>query len=228
MTSRALAAVPGARGFDANAVVSAADAQAFVAHGYAFALRYLPRVTRRSTDLSRGEFDALLTAGLAVMPVQHVESAASWVPTDDKAFVYGHTAADDARRLGFPDGVTVWLDLEGVADGVSAEDVIRYCNRWHDVVAAAGYQPGLYVGWHARLTPDQLYRRLKFCRYWAAYNLNADECPAVRGVCMRQHAQKPGDVPAGVSFAIDTNTITADALGGVPMVCASLVSELAA
>ncbi len=70
------------------------------------------------------------------------------------------------------------------------------------------------MGYGARLSADQLYRRLKFTRYFAAYNLNLDQYPAVRGVCARQHEAKPGDRPDGVRFPIDVDTTTADALGG--------------
>lgn len=221
--SRTVIAVPGIagdRGFDVNVVVTAAAARAFATAGYRFAVRYVPRETARSNDLSVNEIQDLHDVGIAVMPVQHVESESSWIPTDDKGRRYGETAAQSAHTLGLASGTTVWLDLEGVAVGTPAESVIRYCNFWHDRVAAAGFQPGLYVGWHAMLSPDELYRRLKFTRYWGAYNLNADQCPAVCGLAMKQGAAKPGDVPSGIGYPIDTDTILADSFGRTPTLTA--------
>jgi hypothetical protein len=222
MRGKNLVAPIGMIGFDANAVVSPEHARAFVATGYQFAVRYVRRVRAAATDLGVEELDNLLLAGLAVMPVQHVESESSWTPTDDKGREYGQTAADAAHELGLALQTTVWLDLEGVAIGTPAEQIIRYCNYWYDHVADAGFTPGLYVGWNSGLTPSQLYTRLKFTRYWGAYNLNADECPSTCGICMKQHAAAPGDVPAGVPFAIDTDVIVGDALGRAPILFAPI------
>lgn len=206
----------GARGFDANAVIDAEGARAFFERGYRFAVRYVPRVQSRPNDLSAAEIQDLTDAGLAVMPVQHVESESSWVPSGAKGARYGDTAAAACREVGLPHGVTVWCDLEGVKAGTSHAVVIRHCNAWFDSVRAAGYQPGLYVGWHSGLTSDELYHKLRFERYWAAYNLNADQEPAVRGVQMRQHSATHADVPAGILFEIDTDTVRADRLGALP------------
>jgi hypothetical protein len=114
----------------------------------------------------------------------------------------------------------VWCDLEGVGsegphDGVDPRDVIQFLNNWHNQVGSAGYTPGLYVGYDPDLTADQLYRNLYFEHYWAAYNLNHDQVPAVRGVQMRQDLEQ---VLAGVRF--DPDTIHADLLGGLPLMLA--------
>jgi hypothetical protein len=207
-------AIPaGMRGFDCNVPVTYAAARAFVDAGYRFAVRYVPRVVSKPHDLTREEVANLHRAGLAVMPVQHVASETAWTPTAALGARYGITAGATAQTLGIGAGTTVWLDLEGVAPSVGAYDIIGYCNAWWGHVHAIGYQPGLYVGWHAGLTPMQLYRALKFSRYWAAYNLNRDQYPAVRGVCMKQGAGKP---PSGIGYPIDTNLVHADALGGLP------------
>lgn len=205
----------GLRGFDCNTPVDASAARALYAHGYRFALRYVRRAKASANDLSASELDRLLCAGLAAMPVQHVESERSWLPSESKGEVYGNGAAQHAREIGFPSGVTVWCDLEGVSATVSASIVDRYCRTWWHTVKGAGYEPGLYVGWHAGLSAVELYR-LPFTKYWAAYNLNADQAPANVGVMMKQHAARADDLPAGVEFAIDTDTITGDALGRFP------------
>lgn len=204
---------PACRGFDCNTALTIREAELFRRAGYSFAVRYIKRSIQHSYDLTRVEVANLHNAGLAVMPVQHVESDSSWFPDATKGRIYGASAVAHCLELRVPAGVTVWLDLEGVNKSVSAEQIIRYCNYWHDTVAAIGYHPGIYVGWHAGLSPEQLYKRLKFTRYWAAYNLNRDEYPAVRGICMKQGT---GPSPAGVNFQIDTNTIIGDRLKGYP------------
>jgi hypothetical protein len=208
--------IGGVRGFDADATITSTMAAAFVAHGYHFCVRYLRRETFHASDLSAAEAAALLDAGLAFMAVQHVESEDSWTPTPEKGSANGAVAATHAATIGIPSGVTLWCDLEGVAPGVPAQDVIDYCNRWHSAVAGEGFLPGLYVGFNAGLNAKQLYRDLRFTHYWSAYNLNSDQAPAVRGVQMRQAVRKPLDEVPGIKPPFQTDTIRADALGGLP------------
>lgn len=215
MSSAALAPT-GIKGFDCNAFITTLAAHAFFAAGYRFAMRYIPRLEARLGDLTAAEVEAIHNAGLAVGIVQHVESDKSWVPSADKGKAYGDGATRALSALSVPFGTTVWLDLEGVAFGTPHEQIIQYVNYWSDRVSAARYQPGLYVGWRAMLSPDELYARLKVTRYWAAYNENTDQLPVTRGVCMSQHAAKAGDKPKGVLFDIDTDFIAADRLGGLP------------
>jgi hypothetical protein len=217
MTITAQSAPVGARGFDTNTVVRPSDAKRFVDNGYTFAIRYVPRETAHANDITRAELRVLLEAGLGVMLVQHVESETMWMPSDDKAKVYGRTAAAIATEVGYPKSATLWLDLEGVSLLATADLIARYCNRWHDIVTAAAYESGVYVGWHSGLTGDQLYRRLRAARFWSAFNLNADQRPAVRGVCMQQRVERP---PEGVPFPIDGDLVTGDKLGGLPTLAA--------
>jgi len=216
MTWKTTPVPPGLRGVDANCTISALSASALFSHGYRYAIRYLPRVTAKPSDLTASEVMTLLSAGLGVMAVQHVESAYSWTPTADKGSVYGQVAAREALRCGFVAGCTVWLDLEGVTPKTPAQVVIDYCNDWYDAVASAGFQPGMYVGWHCGLNASDLYSKVRFTRYWSAYNLDADEYPARRGVCMQQHARAASDIPATVDFEFDVNTTQRDALGCLP------------
>jgi hypothetical protein len=212
----ATATTPGLKGFDTNTALRANTARSFYERGYSFALRYVPRVIHHDNDITSEEVGIIRAAGLGLMIVQHVEPNA-WTPTSEKGTAYGEMAASSCAVIGYPPGCTVWLDLEGVAANVPASDVIAYGNRWHDTVRAHGYQPGIYVGWHCGLTPDQLYWRLKFRAYWSAYNLDANEFPRVRGVQMRQREVRSGDVPLGVGIAFDVNLVTGDALGGFPV-----------
>lgn len=200
---------PGLKGFDADGVVKPTSAKALWNKGYRFALRYVRRVERHADDLGQAELEVLLSTGFGVMPVQHVESG-FWTPDEDKARTYGDNAALAACELGIPKGVTVWLDLESVKAGTPAQIVIDYCNLWHERVYWAGYQPGIYVGFQPILTGDQLYTKLRFTRYWSAYNLNADQFPVKRGVCMKQR-------PAAVNtlgFDFDEDIAQNDDLGG--------------
>lgn len=206
----------GMRGFDTSERVDRKDASAFFDHGYRFAVRYVRREKSHPGDLKADEAEWLLGAGLGLMIVQYVESALEWSPSAEKGAKNGSVAAEEVLKLAVPAGVTVWCDLEGVAPGTPHRMVIDYCNRWYKAVASAGYLPGLYVGWHCGLTPRELYRELRFVQYWSAYNLNADEMPAVRGVQMRQGEPTLEDVPAKVHIGFDTNVVCADKLGGLP------------
>lgn len=209
----AVVAPPALKGFDVDQPLTTSACENFRRAGYSFAVRYVRRTKPRSSDISAREVTAIGLGGLGLMLVQHVESAVSWVPSMDKGRAYGDGAVQAATEVGYPKGCTLWLDLEGVAAGVSHSSVISYCNYWHDRVALGGWQPGVYVGWHSGLTADELYRRLKFTRYWAAYNLNADQVPSVRGVCMRQRTQIK---LAGTDFSVDPNLVVRDSLGGLP------------
>jgi hypothetical protein len=217
MNHRAVPARIGMLGVDLNTPLTARDATALAAHGYSFVLRYVPRLVQHPNDLTGAEFDTIRAAGLGLMIVQHVESEGAWTPTRAKGAAYGACAAKRSIALGVAPQTVVWLDLEGVAPDVPHGEVITYCNTWHDAVVSAGFTPGLYVGWHCGLTANELYHALWFRHYWASYNLNADEYPAIRGVQMRQRAPTHDDYPAGFPAAFDVNLVTGDQLGGLPV-----------
>lgn len=210
----------GIRGFDTNQKVSGDAAAAYYEHGFRFCLRYVRRDPVNKHDLSPDEAQEILDAGLALMPVQHVESTKSWVPSAKKGAEFGKTGAEDCLRIGIPAGVTVWCDLEGVETGTPAQEVIDYCNSWHAAIAAEGYVPGLYVGWHPGLSASQLYKSLRFTHYWGAYNLNSDQVPAVRKLQMKQHVAKAADKVPDFPLDMQTDSIRKDALGGFPTLLA--------
>ncbi len=211
----------GVRGFDTDQKVTPKVAAAFFAHGYRYCVRYVRRgKANASRDLSTAEAESLLESGLGLMVVQYVESEKSWQPTGDKGATNGGIAATEANAIGVPSGVMLWCDLEGVDPGTAAPDVIDYCNRWHEAVAGAGFLPGLYVGWHCGLNPTQLYRSLRYTHYWAAYNLNSDQAPAMRGVQMKQSERSPVDSVPGTTLAFQTDKVKTDALGGRPTLLA--------
>src|ERR1035437_807216 len=96
----------GARGFDANATVSAASAALFVAKGFAFAIRYVRRQQTHDYDLSVRERDDILGAGLGLMVVQHV-APDGWTPTGDLGTEYGGTAVVALGELAIPANVSM-------------------------------------------------------------------------------------------------------------------------
>lgn len=205
----------GTRGIDCNEPINIAAAKRFYDAGYRFAVRYVPRVARSANDITAMEKTEILLGGLALMIVQHV-ALPKWPATEQLGTAYGSVAVREARAVGYPKGATLWCDLEETKG--THEDVIAYCNAWYDQVFFGGYEPGLYVGYSAVLTADELYRKLKFRRYWSAYNLDAPDFPAVRGVQMRQGAYPPPPQRvAGISYQYDTNVIKADHFGDSPI-----------
>jgi hypothetical protein len=159
-------AAAGTHGFDTDTVLTERTAAGLRAVGFAFAIRYLARGRGEAPgDLSPAEAERILGAGLALMPVQHVPPV-GWLPTEALGAADGADAAFNAQRVGFPAGVNVWLDLEGIHNGAAPADVIAFCNAWFDAVNGAGYVGGVYVGANAILSGDQLFFRLKTKHYW--------------------------------------------------------------
>jgi hypothetical protein len=105
------------------------------------------------------------------MPVQHFRTASS--PNQSLGRQDGQNATANAQSVGFPAGVNLWCDLEGVDPAAQAQDVIAYCEAWYQAVNAAGYVPGLYVGAGALLTGQQLYD-LSFQHYWQSASIVPD------------------------------------------------------
>lgn len=214
---------PGTRGFDCNDPITYSQARRFVESDkqYRFVARYVPRHKPASHDLTDAEVATLLSAGLAVTPVQHVELP-DWIPSIQKAILYGKIAADYALDCGILPGSNLWLDLEEVDKNVPELIIIQYCNTWYDYVSKIGFVPGIYVGYKCGLDANDLYYRLRFKHYWVAYNLNRDEWPIVRGPQMKQGVAtyENGDYPNGVNFQIDTDIVIKDMKGGLPLVTA--------
>ena len=207
LPGKAVAAAPGLLGFDTNEVVTAANAAAFFSQGYRFCVRYVSRVAQQgSSDLTAAEALVILDAGLALLTVQHVR-AEGWAPTPDLGASDGVHAAYHAFTLGFPPGVNVWCDLEGVATGTPSQQVIDYCNSWYSAVAAAGYLPGLYVGANAILNGQALFESLRFSHYWKSLSTVPDV--AVRGYQMIQSNEQTLN-----GIDIDQNRTQTDLRGG--------------
>ena len=202
-------APPFVPGFDSDTVISAGAAQRFFAQGYKFCVRYLSLSAESAIDLTSGEALDILNSGLALMPVQHVR-AKGWSPGSDLGTQDGQNAASNALAVGFPAGVNIWCDLEGVAGSAAAQDAIDHCTAWFNAVNAAGFIPGLYVGANAGLTGQQLFD-LPFQHYWRSQS-KVPDIP-VRGYQLIQFL--PTTTANGIG--IDLDMIQADHRGGQPL-----------
>ena len=211
LSGTAQAAPAGTTGFDANTVITPQQADAFWNAGFRFGLRYVGRTQMASHDLSTGEAEMLLSKGFGLMPVQHVLGG-EWMATGDLGTEYGANAAGFSQQIGFPPGVNVWLDLESVSTQAATADVEAYCRNWYAAVAAAGYVPGVYVGWQPGLSGEQLYA-LPFQHYWAAYNVDGVSTPHPRGYQLVQSSGS-GNVGSLSTDVYDVNTTQTDGVGG--------------
>lgn len=201
---------PGQIFLDTNVVLNEKILVELQAQKVSGVLRYVPRINKAVNDISKEELDLILSLGLAAIPVQHVEPM-TWIPSSAKGKKYGSAAAGYATEAGFVTGTSLFLDLESVDAAVPGVVTIAYCNAWFDEVSKAGFLPGIYIGWRCGLTPYELYHRLKFTRYWRAYNLDDDELPEQVGTCMTQE-----ETPRILGISFDKNTVTGDKLGRLP------------
>jgi hypothetical protein len=203
-------ATPGAQGFDSDTTIDQPAAAALKEAGFAFAIRYLSRLTPQAPgDLSYVEAQTILNAGLALMAVQHV-SRPGWAPSAALGANYGDAAVANAVLIGLPRGICLWLDLEEVAPYATAGDTIAYVNAWAAVVTNGSFVPGLYVGANQPLSGDELYWRLRIRNYWKS----ASTVPDIpyRGYQIMQ-ALAPS--PIG-GIALDRDVVLADNFGGLP------------
>lgn len=197
-----------ARGFDTDTVLTTQMAQQMRALGYSFCLRYLPvePSSNGRGDLAIDEVQRILNSGLALMAVQHVRLP-GWRPARNLGLADGHIARVAAFRAGIPAHVNVWLDIEGVADGTSADMVANYINAWYEVVAAWGYRPGIYVGAASVLNASQLYHAIRMQHYWKS---KSDvPTPIDRGYQMQQ--TRTNLDTCGIT--VDEDVTQADAFG---------------
>ena len=133
LPGQVLAAPQGLHGIDSNTVLNDSHCRAVKARGFSFCLRYVSRGEREQAhDLHEAEARTILDAGLALMPVQHV-ARAGWSPTKSLGTTYGRNAAAYVSEIGFPPGVNVWLDLEGVKNSTShaAVTATHGFQRWN-------------------------------------------------------------------------------------------------
>ncbi len=178
-------AASGLKGFDRVIPLNYQSAKEKFREGYHFCLRYISREKEREGDLDSQEVNDILNAGLALMPVQHPRTA-GWKATLEEGVTWGRNAASHCKTIGIHAGTNVWLDLEGVSEDSTQQEIDAYCNAWHKEVKAGGFKPGLYVGAGSRLSGDNLYYRLEFKHYWKSESTVPDI--ANRGYQLIQHS----------------------------------------
>jgi hypothetical protein len=210
----------GVIGFDTTDVLNAVSAKNYLNKGYKFCVRYIGRSpgTSEFVDISQSEAQTIVDAGLALAVVQH-PLAAGWEPTVGMGSEFGNYAGLAAGEAGLLAGMNVWLDLEGVNDGVSSSDVIAYCNAWFEEVEKLGFESGVYIGAAPGLTADQLYWDLKTKHYWKGGSSATagvpDDIPN-RGYQLIQRISDPG-----TPSEFDSNVTRTDAFGSGVMWIAS-------
>jgi Domain of unknown function (DUF1906) len=196
ITANVVQAPAGLIGVDTIGVLDTDSAQRYLARGYRFCIRYVShdRGPSEYVDLTASEAQTIVDSGLALMAVQHPLDA-GWVPTADLGQIFGQNAALHATEAGLPPGVNVWLDLEGVAPGTPAADVIAFCNAWFQQVESAGFASGIYVGANPGLSADELYWDIRTQHYWkggsSAEAGVPDDIPP-RGYQLVQRIHDPG------------------------------------
>ena len=195
--------------------MSLEKAKEFVDGGYEWVARYIPygeQPVGDTQDLTKEEANQILDAGLALMPVQHVQVPNATIADAIHGKTKGANARNHAKECGFPPGVNVWLDLEGISSNFSAWSVIDYCNAWFEQVAEWDYIPGIYLGFDSRLTSHQLFYSLKFEHYWKAQG----NIPPVtnRGYQITQTIFRHGRTIIEHGIEIDVNVSHTDNLGG--------------
>ncbi len=78
------------------------------------------------------------------------------------------------KALGFPPGIHVFLDLEGMAAyKTDPKDLMARVNAWADGIRAAGYKPALYLGNPQPLTSQELWS-LHVELYWKGQGRTVD------------------------------------------------------
>ena len=220
MISARVASLPdGAMGCDVTAPLNVISAKQYLNKGYKFVVRYVGRGdgSRTFVDLTQEEGQAIVDAGLGLCVVQH-PLAEGWSPTSALGQRFGAAAATLAGGAGLPVGVSVWLDLEGVAPASQAQEVIDYCNEWYDEVSAVGYAPGVYIGANPGLSADQIYWDLSMKSYWRGGSSTESGVPADipnRGYQMVQRITGSG------TSEFDSDVTHADNFGGTVLWCVS-------
>jgi hypothetical protein len=166
-------AAPGLKGVDLVSTVTLAGARRLQEAGVGFVVRYLGLLTK-------AEMNGILGAGLGISFVT-LSRSPGWEASATIGKEDGDLAAIRAHNLEVPAGATIWCDFEG-ADPKS--DRMGYVNAWAREVAAAGFQPGLYVGYSdAPLSSEELYH-LAVVRYWHSCSIVPPV--AERGYCLVQ------------------------------------------
>jgi hypothetical protein len=214
--STALLAPPG-KYLDASSIVNDIAIKAVKAAKYLGIARYVPLPgVSAAEDISEAELDRILGADLLSWPVQHSRYS-GWDPADHDGEADARVACAHAKAAGYPPGVHMALDLEGIwGSGLST---IVFAKGWQHVVLEEGFRAMLYVGYGVPLHPLDLYSLPGFDQYWSdAGNRDVD----VRGCSIHQ---KQSLSLAGVKF--DADIVAPDRLGALPYVASAVITQVA-
>ena len=198
---KVIPARPFALGIDTVVHLSADKCASLAAHGMSFAVRYLPSLTVEEVATITGW-------GLGLMGCAYSRKE-GWVPSKELGALDGTATVRQALALGFPQGATLWLDLEGCAGPAWA--TAAWVDEWAMLVRNAGYIAGLYVGANPGGLNSASLWELHVQRYWHSCSQvpNVDRC----GYCMVQLSPpntKVGDVH------VDVDVIQQDYLERLP------------
>ena len=207
----------GTVGLDVTTPLNPVSALQYRNKGYGFVIRYIGRGdgSKHYVDLTPDEGQAIVDAGLGLCVVQH-PLAEGWEPVAALGQRFGAAAANLAGAAGLPPGVTVWLDLEGVADSTQSSDVIGYCESWYHEVSSVGFIPGVYIGSNPGLSADQLYWDLPMKSYWRGGSSVKSGVPADiphRGYQLSQR------ITTTSSGEVDFDVTHTDNFGGIVLWC---------
>ncbi len=176
-----------------------------------------------ANDLKEDGVDCLVGYLGVINPtrlLQVMDAGLAFMPVTLAGHMHGESSVNYCHELCIPQGVTVWLDLEGqTAFETPPLELIGKINAWADAIQNAGYMPGLYVGVPQPLTSDELYS-LKVVRYWRGQGSIRDRHnqlaePTGCGWCMTQ--AYPQHNRAGV--LVDDDMIQEDYKSRLPVWC---------
>src|SRR6202789_3267989 len=132
-------------------------------------------------------------------------------PRRQRGQAHGAAEERNAKAAGYLPAANLWQDLEGVSSTSKPQDVIDYCNEWGNAVIAAGFLHGLYVGYDAILSAQELYALPTVRSYWSDFG---NRSVAIRGFAMKQLTNDT--VIPDLPFPIDLDLVHADMLGARP------------
>lgn len=201
----------GARAFDTVATVSHDSAVALVEHGFEVAIRY-------ATSVTASELEGLTSAGLMVAFVLY-SGEPGYQPSALDGASRAQAGVARLRALDVPAGVTVFVDAEQM--GGTPTGRLDEVNAAADVIHAAGYIPGAYIGAGVGLTSPELFG-LRVRLYWKSMSRVIDRNgqlaePMCGWACVQ--AFPPNVTIAGVQ--IDCNEIFEDYAHRTVMCCAA-------
>lgn len=189
---RLLAATPGMRGVDCDAVVTDVQAVALFADGNTLLGRCVHHRKRPDQDATRAEVVRLTARGHQVYfyGLYREEGWNAQTGAED-----GKAIAAQAVQAG-ERGVLACVDMEGVS--CTREDAKAYAAAARDALRAGGCQAGLYLARDTPLTAEDV-AALAFDVVWSAAQKDVPEAPGGFGI-----RQLAGNVPmCGGQFDTD-------------------------